>query len=253
MRVLDIDMDFFLNKVALDVPFNKKRLSSTEYKAWGERKIRHYLQFNCGLSTNNPIKGKIVTEHREAFYFWRELINQSVLTCPFDVVHIDAHADMGLGDGAWAFIFEELLKMPVEERSYIERFKRKQKKFEILDSGNYLLYAIACRWINTLTYVTHPLSDGYDYIKDVMKDCDDNSGYIQLKRFLKPIDFYEDIINQDFICEPEVKFDIIKNYLVYLEPVLSNFDFIVFSQSPSYTPKTADFIIDIVKDYIKEV
>lgn len=143
--------------------------------------------------------------------------------------------------------------MPIEERSYIERFQRRSKQYQKLDSGNYLLYSIACRWINSLTYVTHPLSDGNDYIRDTMKDCDDNSGFVQLKQFTKPINHSKDIILQDYILEPEVEFNIIKDFLVYIEPSLCNFEYVVFCQSPSYTPKSADFIIEIIKDYIEEI
>lgn len=250
MRVLDLDMDFFIEDIALFRPFNNDRLSD-EYQVWSEKQIRHFLEFNCGLTKTKPISGRIIIEHREAFYFWRELIDKALLSVPFDVVHIDAHADMGLGDGAWAFIFEELLKMPIEEHSSVEKYQHRLKSYQRLDSGNFLLYAIACRWVNTLKYVTHPFSDGNDYIQDTMKDCNDNSGYIQLKQFLKPINHNEDIIKQEFVGEPEVKFDIVNNYLTYIEPALNNFDYITFSQSPSYTPKSADFIMDVIKDYIE--
>ena len=52
------------------------------------------------------------------------------------------------------------------------------------------------------------------------------------------------------IKEPEVPFVIIPS----VEGVKYNgeFDFIVVAQSPNYTPASADFIIDIVKEYIEE-
>ncbi|TII03874.1 hypothetical protein FAJ35_01400 [Streptococcus suis] len=35
--------------------------------------------------------------------FWKELINSKMLSDPFDVVHIDSHADLVLGGASWSF------------------------------------------------------------------------------------------------------------------------------------------------------
>lgn len=32
-----------------------------------------------------------------------------------------------------------------------------------------------------------------------------------------------------------------------------DFDFIVFAQSPNYTPRSADYIIEVIRDYIDEI
>lgn len=46
---------------------------------------------------------------------------------------------------------------------------------------------------------------------------------------------------------------------VHLEPSVEDvkydgdFDFVVMAQSPNYTPASADFIIDIVREYIEEI
>ena len=192
-----------------------------------------------------------MTEHREAYYFWRELIQKSILETPFEVVHVDAHSDLGGGDMGWVFIFEELLSIPLEERSNTECYHYRHEN-EKLDSGNYLLYAAASHWIKTLTLVCHP-NWQYDYYPIIMKDSDDNSGYIQLKRFLQKIDFNTaNIYNtkQKFEPDKEIEFNIIRDYRMYIEPKLSAFDYVVFCQSPSYTPASADFLLDVIKDYL---
>ena len=53
------------------------------------------------------------------------------------------------------------------------------------------------------------------------------------------------------IKDPEVPFLIIPT----IEDVRFNgdFDYIVMAQSPNYTPASADFIIDIVREYIEEI
>ncbi|MDG3147131.1 UPF0489 family protein [Streptococcus suis] len=45
-----------------------------------------------------------MTGHIEALIFWKELINSKMLSDPFDVVHVDSHADLGLGDASWSFL-----------------------------------------------------------------------------------------------------------------------------------------------------
>lgn len=61
-------------------------------------------------------------------------------------------------------------------------------------------------------------------------------------------------LNRQFISnshkEPEVPFCIIPK----VEHVRfdGNFDFAVLAQSPNYTPASADFIIDIFREYIDE-
>lgn len=61
------------------------------------------------------------------------------LSVPFEVIHIDSHADLGIGYPSWAFTLDSLLTLPVEERFKIERYG------DIFDSyyepriGDYLL------------------------------------------------------------------------------------------------------------------
>jgi len=53
------------------------------------------------------------------------------------------------------------------------------------------------------------------------------------------------------IPEPEVPFIIIPS----IDDVKydGNFDFVVLAQSPNYTPTSADFIMDIFREYIVEI
>lgn len=53
------------------------------------------------------------------------------------------------------------------------------------------------------------------------------------------------------IKEPEVPFLVIPR----IDDVhfTGNFDFAVMAQSPNYTPKSADFILDLFREYITEV
>lgn len=256
MKILDIDMDYFLKKAPSGISSKtKSRCDSKEYFPWKEDEVISFIENNLGLSKSNKIPGKVVTHHHEALYFWRDLIKSSKLSVPFEVVHVDSHADLGLGCGSWVFIFEKLLGLQADMRSNIEDYENKFTKYKKPDIGDYLLFAIAFRWISKLTYVSNPNHDGDDYLPYILKDCIEPNDKIQLPYNNKyPATYINDDDNvkeylENSILEPVVDFNIIRN----IKDVKydGDFDFITFSISPNYTPKEADFIINIIKEYIK--
>ena len=100
MRVLDLDMDYFMKSVATFINESEpERLPEEDYgdSVWSEREVRNFLEGNLGLSKQNRIRGRVVAGHNESLFFWRELIEKGDLSTPFDVIHVDSHADLGLG------------------------------------------------------------------------------------------------------------------------------------------------------------
>ena len=120
--------------------------------------------------------------------------------------------------------------------------------------GDYLLFAVSYRWIKKLVYVCNPVGLGDDYLWMILKDGIEPNDRIQLahNNDIRAIDI---AMNQQeyyatAIHEPEVEFDIIRN----IENINydGKFDYLTFSISPNYTPASADFIIELIKDYIEE-
>ena len=235
IRILDIDLDFFLNKIVFWKKDNK-RLNEKEYIPWKKERVIDFLENQCNISKENKIKGRIIKKHHEAFYFWKELIHKNELTTPFEVVHVDAHADLGLGDMSYKYIMEELLHKPVNERD--------SPNPKHICEGNYLAFSIANRWIGKLTYITHP-KGGNDLLKEHFMNYDINSGYIQMKK-MKDADNPDSILS----LEPKVKFE--KIALADFKDT-GDFNYIVLAISPRYTPKRADALIPIFKKYIDEI
>ena len=100
VKVLDLDMDYFMRSIAHNIPENNvTRLSEEDYGAavWNEDEVQAFLENNLGLKTDNKIPGRIVVGHNEALFFWQELLACNKLQVPFEVVHVDSHADLGLG------------------------------------------------------------------------------------------------------------------------------------------------------------
>ena len=256
VKFLDIDMDFFLYGVPSFIPSNcKARVDGSKYIPWSHEEIVSFLEYNLGLSKTRKIQGKIVTHHHEALYYWRDLIKSSKVSIPFEVIHVDSHADLGLGSSSWVFIFEKLLGLDIEIRADIENYKNIFTDYKKPDIGDYLLFAIAFRWISKLTYICNPAEKGNDYLPYILKDCIEPNDKIQLPYNNK---YKATNLNQPekrrkyldtSILEPEIPFEIIKNIDDVQYP--GDFDIITFSISPNYTPKEADFIIQIMKEYIK--
>ncbi len=260
MKILDIDMDYFLEKAPHFISQECTNRASEDHKPWNKEKVVDFIENNLGLSKSNKIKGKIVCHHNEALDYWRYLINCKLLEIPFEVIHVDSHADLAFMEvHQQSFISGNLLGLSVDERSNIENYKNHFEEYYKPGIGDYLLFAIAFRWISNLTYVSNPNEQGDDYSKFIMKNFEESSKVIQLpyndKYKLKDLTYCSNIerMTQEYlnnsILEPEVPFEIKKN----IEDIKYNgdFDFITFCISPNYTPKSADFIIDIFKEYIE--
>jgi hypothetical protein len=247
MTVLDLDLDFFLG----DVPYRSfgGRPSADEFPPWDRHKVRAFLERRCGLSRDRRVKGRLVRQHHEAFFFWRELIGAGRLECPFHVVHVDSHADLGMGDSGYVYLLTEILQRPVEQRPSPEVGSDK------LTEGNYLAFAVGCRWIRSIRYVAHPKA-GDDLMPILFKDFDKQTATLHLRPLTEgQIEAYFDRLSPRQLpaqptCEPEVPF--VKtpgDRFRTSEP----FDFAVLCQSPSYTPPEADGLIPTILEYIEPV
>lgn len=266
LKVLDLDMDYFMTEIA-ETPFSvTERLDEEVYgsSVWSANDVRHFLENNLGLSKDSKLPGRIVSGHNEALFFWEELIEQGKLKEPFNVIHVDSHADLGLGGFSSSFLQSRFLTLPVETRRRIRTYEFNGRTYEI-SIGDYLLWAIAYRMISSITYCANPNGDKNDYIWDTLKDFHEEYiwnkqviNYIQLKynsTMEMPEHDCSEIYKKEYlrgaIKDPEVALIIIPT----IEDVrfYGDFDYVVLAQSPNYTPASADFIIDIFKEYIDEI
>ena len=71
MRVLDLDMDFFLTGVC-ELAKKGERPSLREARPWAEAEVRAFLEENCGLSRQTPVPGRIFETHDGALFLWKE-------------------------------------------------------------------------------------------------------------------------------------------------------------------------------------
>lgn len=79
MKVLDLDMDYFMDcDIHIASDSSTERLSEEYYghEVWSETRVKRFLEDNLGLSKEHKIPGRIVSGHNESLFFWQELINE---------------------------------------------------------------------------------------------------------------------------------------------------------------------------------
>ena len=272
MRVLDIDMDFFMDIVAggkkegLGIRLTDR--SSIE-SVWSKDRVTDFIEKNLGLSKRNKIKGRIFKQHKEALYFWEELTDNGDLECPFEVVHVDSHSDLSYGDTGYEYIYNELSKFEINERrNYINGIAGGIDK---INSGNYLLFVIAFGYISELVYCTNPNrclchknDSGQDYNQNILKYAEkkfvngvsENIIQIMYNKDKKINEIFNEEQRKAYVkgavIDPPVKFTILNRH-DKMQFKGTKFDFINIAQSPEYTPENADFVLDIFREYIQEI
>ncbi|WP_338869484.1 UPF0489 family protein [Myxococcus stipitatus] len=246
-RFLNIDLDFFLDGIAYWPEGG--RLSSEHYKPWSRDEVREFLERRCLLKPRGKIPGRLAKNHDAAFDYWEELRHQSETLFPLELVHVDAHADLGLGDASWRHIMEDVLRLPVSERPKAERGPHR------LSLASYVAYAVACRWIKSIEYI-HPPGGGDDLQSFLFREFSPSGGWLELKCFAR-----EDVgaalrsgnvvkhlrAVQPISVEPSVPFRAVRaERWVASTP----FDRAFLCQSPDYTPETSDALLGVFADYI---
>ena len=99
MKVLDLDMDFFLTDACPLAPLGERPPEACAAPYSDEQVIR-FLETQCGLSRAHPVPGMIFDTHDKALDFWLAQMEVGKLQPPFDVVHVDTHSDLAFGRGA---------------------------------------------------------------------------------------------------------------------------------------------------------
>jgi hypothetical protein len=234
MRFLDLDLDFFLNKNAYQSGFNGERLGA-EYQPWSTTRVRNFLENRCGLSPEIPVQGRTVTSHDDVLAFWQSLIKSGKLKIPFEVIHIDAHPDLWVGQGMYL----------TPEYLHVDRKSgRAMLKLKHIHPGNYLTFAIVYGWVGSLVWV--PLLKYWTRLPPW--DADARSIMIQLKKSKGEASAAPQI--SDTLKERNIHFEILPWEKFRTRAM---FDYIALSKSPDFTPPESDRLITLVEGYMKQI
>lgn len=237
MRVLDIDLDFFLADCCELAPLGK-RPPLLGHEPWSEEVVRCFLEENCGLNRDNPIQGRAFETHDGALLFWEELIEAGKLAVPFEVTHIDAHSDLGIGKPGPGFVLNSVITLDPAKRADTPRYYEMKQ----LDEANYLLFALAFRWVSRLENVRNPKSRA-----DIPDFAYENEAgeytHIKLSSFVSKL--FENKNGE----EPEVPFAVFSDYTEF--KANGKYDFVSVARSPRYAPKEADALMAVIEEYIR--
>lgn len=236
MRVLDIDLDFFLADCCPLAALGE-RPDCIGHEPWDEAEVIGFLENNCGLSSDNPIPGRIFDTHDKALQFWMDLQECGKLSTPFHITHIDAHSDLGIGKPGPGYVLNTVLALSPSIRTDLTRYYAMKQ----LDEANYLLFALALRLVASLDNVRSPKSR-QDIPSFALKDSNGEYSSIQLSSFVSKL--FESTNGR----EPIVPFKVYSDYREFYS--CSPYDFISLAISPRYSPAAADRLIPIIARYI---
>ena len=235
MRVLDIDLDFFLVDCCPLAPVGERPLLEG-HEPWTKEAVETFLEKQCGLSKKHPLPGKIFPTHDEALRFWKDRIEEGSLCVPFWVTHIDAHSDLGIGKPGPGFVLNTVLaQTPCKRDDLLHWYEMKQ-----LDEANYLLFALAFRWISRLDNVRNPNSRP-DIPKEIL--LPDRNDAIRLTSFSARL------LESRNGPEPVVPFAVYDDYMAFQAETA--FDYMTVAISPRYAPKEADELLSVFEQYLK--
>ena len=234
MRVLDIDLDFFLADCCPLAAYGE-RPGLPGHEPWPEEEVIAFLEGQCGLSAEQPVPGAVFETHDRALCFWEEQIAAGRLDPPFHVTHVDAHSDLGIGYPGPGFVLYNVLAMPPEKRLDFWQFYEQRK----LDEANYLLFALAMRRVASLDNVRNPRSRA-----DIPKELLRPDGQIQLCSLTSRM------FEAKNGLEPVIPFHVYDDYRTFHAE--APYDFVTLAISPRYAPNEADALAEVIRKYIKE-
>lgn len=248
MKVLDLDLDYFMDEPVYDKKVGSRgRVEEKKHveSVWSKDRVQGFLENNLGLSKEKKIKGRIIKDHNEALDFWQNLITNNELEKGFEVVHVDSHADLGLGCIEYKYVRDELISVPFDEREMLEENSCK------INIGNYLLFALAYRWISNIVYCSNPKGETGDIPEKLILGKAPHNKLEEKVQLNLQLRSSQEIEAREKSEEPEVPLLI----LPQIDHVnfKGDFDYITVAQSPNYTPQNADYILDIIREYMIEI
>lgn len=234
MRVLDLDMDFFLTGPCPLAALGE-RPDEACAQPYSDEEVVRFLEDQCGLSREHPVPGAIFDTHDKALDFWQARLAQGTLAAPFEVVHVDTHSDLAFGPPGTNYVLNVVLSRLPSQRAIIDTYRKAVE----LDEANYLLFALAFRWISRLDYVRNPKSH-----QDIPRQLRDDDGNIHLRSFISAM------MEGKNGPEPVIPFAVHDDYRAFSR---TGYDFVTMAQSPRYAPRSADRIMELVSRYITPV
>lgn len=241
MNILDIDLDFFLKERYTDNTIIGERLSVKDYPIWKEREVVSFLETNCGLSTQMPIKGATFTHHHELFYY----VMENNLT-DINLYHIDAHEDVY--QNHYIEIMRDYMNLPENERGNLNNING------YINEGNFIIFLATCHKLESIKYINDFTNYGYEVMGIYFREFNPKSEKLQIGILPQNYDEIPDMEEiRKIITYPNnehpIPFQMIDCRNFNAKEI--DFDYVFLTKSPEYTPPEADVFIPLIERYIK--
>jgi hypothetical protein len=188
--------------------------------------------------------------HLQAFDVLEMLFRRSGETANLD--HVDAHADLGLGDYSFAYLLGDWFS----QRHTVHGPDRGHHE---LNSGNWLAFAIASGFVESTLHIRSPTSSS-DFVRHYFREDPYQASEIIFRQFEKATfrhpsgwnnstDYWQHLRSLDSRTEDVVR----AGWRVAQQAEYerrSRPDFVMVCQSPQFTPIEADAIIFQLQDYV---
>lgn len=245
--LLSIDLDFFVTPRPMLAAPATARLPEEDGQLVAEPAALGFLAQRCHLEPSSPRPGAVIRDHDEIVSVVEYCLEEQLLVAPLDLVHLDAHADMGMSRSgtAWTACVEVLHKIPrilVEDRARCR---------DNLDMGNWLVYLAAFGWLRRVTHLKW--SGHHDDLHHLyFRGGVARPGLpIEIVPINDPANYFFNAENR----ERDTRRSIVPPIPLDL-PTRSEFkmarapDVVVLAQSPRYTPESADALFLRLSDLL---
>ena len=243
-RVLSIDVDFFVEPTAYDMSMSSTERLPPDYEVDELREVEKFLREQCCLDDGRRTPGYFIVNHDEAFDVLQKLARDHG---PVELIHVDAHADIGNGDAGYMYLLFDWLRRP-EPRPSPRRGPAE------LNLANWLAFAAAGGLVESAQFVPRRFPpndllifyiDGYgtDTTKLEFRELEEED-----VRAILPLDpFRERVASRTLIRTVPWRNTKRDAFALQSPP-----DFVIVCQSPQFTPAAADAVVDLLRRFVVE-
>lgn len=234
IRVLDIDIDLFVDPLP-DGCRTKTGERATDVSSWSVSRVRTYLSKALNLTRAQKLPGAAFETHEQLMPRLAEIAGQGE---EMHLFHLDSHADLGIGQDCYRF-YSDFLAYPLAQR-------RKAWRQFAPREGDFLLYALACGYVDELDYVTHPDRQPNDIPIGMDRwEVPERKGWIDLKRFYGTESDYGARAGRETL-EKSIPLSMHKrdDFQYCGDP----FSYLFVTRSPRYTPPESDAVFAMIRN-----
>jgi len=246
MLVLSLDIDFFVDPIAHDEPIGSDdRLSDTNYSTDPDAIVTSFLEKQCLLTMDSPVPGFAIRDHDAAWDVLR-FFHEQRQHCPVDLIHIDAHSDLGMGDPGYVYLLTKWLRPSPSSEP--------KRAWGGMNLANWLAFAAAGNLVRKIEFVprNHPPSDLFPYYLDppppsvatrlVFRDVTESELSTEVNGQENPWPFLQ---SKKIIRSVPWKTTPMAKFKMATAP-----DFVIVCQSPQFTPPSADRALELALRYV---